>query len=189
MSVLNRIAYFQNGRDEVPNQQLARELAATKNTDGIREIAHNLWNKNRNVQSDCLKVLYETGYIDPDLIADYVGDFLNLLNSKNNRMVWGGMIALATIADRKPHEIWERIDDVITATEHGSLITVVWGVKTLAKVASADRTYSQKIFPVLINQLRSRIPRDVPTHAESMLCAVDAGNKQEFLSVLESRAG
>ena len=187
MSVPNRIAYFQNRRDELPNQELARELAATKNTDGIREIADNLWNKNRNVQSDCLKVLYETGYIDPDLIAGYVGDFLNLLNSKNNRMVWGGMIALATIAGRKPHEIWQRIDDVIEAVEHGSLITVVWGVKTLARVASTDTTYSQKIFPVLVNQLRSCIPRDVPTDAESMLCAVDAGNRQELLSVLESR--
>jgi hypothetical protein len=54
---------------------------------GIREIAENLCNKNKNVQSDCLKVLYEIGYINPELIAGYTGDFLKLLKSKNNRMI------------------------------------------------------------------------------------------------------
>ena len=87
MSALNRIAYFQNRRDEVPNQELARDLAARQDRAGIQEIAENLWNKNQNVQSDCLKVLYEIGYLDPTLVADYAADFLKLLNSKHNRLV------------------------------------------------------------------------------------------------------
>ena len=53
MSVLDRIAFFQNRRDEVPNQQLAKELAETENRVGIKEIATNLQSKNQNVQSDC----------------------------------------------------------------------------------------------------------------------------------------
>ena len=110
MSALNKIAYFQNRRDEVPNQALARELAETKNKKGIQEIAENLEHKNPSVQSDCLKVLYEIGYLDPGLIADYVDEFLKLLKSKNNRMVWGSMIALATIAELKPGEIWKHVD-------------------------------------------------------------------------------
>jgi len=52
MSVLDKIAYFQNRRDEVPNQELARELARTKNKAGVREIAANLWNKNKSIRSD-----------------------------------------------------------------------------------------------------------------------------------------
>ncbi len=78
MSTLDKIAFFQNRRDEVPNQILAKELAETKNVDGIREIAANLENKNKNIRSDCLKVLYEIGYLDPDLIADYWSAFLEL---------------------------------------------------------------------------------------------------------------
>jgi hypothetical protein len=128
LSVLEKIAYFQNRRDEVPNQNLAKELAETENRADIRIIAQNLWNKNKNIQSDCLKVLYEIGYIKPDLIVDHVGDFLKLLKSKNNRAVWGAMIALATITDKKPLEIYDNIADVIAAVEQGSLITVVWGV-------------------------------------------------------------
>ena len=185
MSVLGKIAYFQKRRDEVPNQQLARELAETKNRKGIQEIAENLWNKNRNIQSDCLKVLYEIGYIDPGLIANYVQDFLKLL--KNNRLVWGGMIALATIAEKRPREIWKNIDDVIDAVEHGSLITAVWGVKTLARVACADKKYHTRIFPILLGQLEKCLPRDLPSHGESMLCAVDRINEKKLLSVLDRR--
>ena len=57
------------------------------------------------------------------------------------------MIALAKIADKKPCEIYAKIDDVTTAIDKGTLITVVWGVKTLAKLAAADDIYQQKSFP------------------------------------------
>ena len=187
MSVLNRIAFYQSRRDEVPNQQLAVELARTRNSKGIAEIAHNLDNKNRNVQSDCLKVLYEIGYLQPELIADYVEQFLGLLQSKNNRMVWGSMIALGTVCAIRPKLIWSRIDEVIEAIETGTLITVVWGVKTLAGVASTNRKYQERLFPILLEQIRTCLPRDVPMHAESSLLAVDERNKALFLSVLESR--
>ena len=187
MSVLDKIVFFQNRRDEVPNQQLAKELAQTENIAGIKEIAENLQNKNQNVQSDCLKVLYEIGYLKPDLITDYIHDFLTLLKSKNNRMVWGAMIALATIADKKPNEIYAKIGDVTVAMNKGTLITLVWGTKTLAKVAAADKNYKQKILPLLLTQLKKCLPRDVPIHAESILPVIDAENKQAFLIILESR--
>ena len=137
----------------MPNQELARELAETENMDGIREIAENLWHKNKSAQSDCLKVLYEIGYINPDLISGYVDEFLKLLKSKTNRMVLGAMIGLATIAEKKPGDIWANINDVIYGVEHGTLITVVWGVKTLARVASTDKKYSEPIFPFLMSIL------------------------------------
>ena len=187
MSTLDKIAFFQNRRDEVPNQLLAKELVETKNKDGIREIAENLENKNKNIRSDCLKVLYEIGYLEPGLIADYGDDFLKLLKSKDNRMVWGAMIGLAAIADRCPNEIWAQIDDVIRITESGTVITLVWGMRVLAKVAAADKEYKEKIFPFLLKQIRTCIPRDVPTHTESILCAVDQKNKGELMSILESR--
>ena len=48
MSVLNRLASSIGRRDEIPNQELARDLAARKDKAGIREIAENLWNKDKN---------------------------------------------------------------------------------------------------------------------------------------------
>ncbi len=142
---------YQKRRDEVPNQQLAKKLAETENKKGIKEIADNLQHKNKSVQSDCLKVLYEIGYLKPVLIAEYAPVFLGLLRSKTNRMVWGGMIALATIADQKPDEIYAKLADVTDAIDNGTLITEVWGLKALAKVAAADEAYNQKIFAFLLH--------------------------------------
>jgi hypothetical protein len=189
MSALNRIAYYMDRRDEVPNQELARDLAATRDAAGIREIAGHLRDKNKSVASDCIKVLYEVGYVNPGLIQDYAADFLDLLHSRENRMVWGGMIALATVAGLQAPAIWPRLDEVIAAVDHGTLITVVWGVKALARVAAADAAYRQRIFPILLQILRAAIPRDVPMHAESILPALDDANRQQFLDVLASRQG
>lgn len=36
-------------------------------------------------------------------------------------------------------------------------------------------------------QLKKCIPRDVPLHAKSILPAIDAENKQEFLRILDER--
>ena len=187
MSTLDKIAFFQNRHDEVPNQLLAKELSETKDREGIREIVKNLENNNKNVRSDCLKVLYEIGYLEPGLIAGYGNDFLKLLKSKDNRMVWGAMIGLATIADRQPKEIWTQIDDILRITESGTVITLVWGIRVLARVAASDEKYKDKIFPFLLKQIRTCIPRDMPTHAESILCAVNQKNKGELLTILEAR--
>jgi hypothetical protein len=187
MSVLNKIAFYQNRRDEIPNQELARQLADSKDRAGVREIAENLWNKEKNVQADCLKVLYETGYLDPSLIADYVNDFLKLLKHRNNRLVWGAMIALSTIADLKADEIFPHFEAIKQVMESGSVITMDNGVKTLALVASRDPAYNQKIFPYLLDHLKTCRPKEVPQHAEKTLPAVTAGNRSEFIRVLEKR--
>ncbi len=186
MSVLNRIAYLQNRRDEVPNQELARELAEQKDRAGIREIAENLWNRDKNIQADCVKVLYEIGYLDPSLIADYAEDYLKLLRSRNNRLVWGGMIALSTVAELKADVIHAHLDEILKAMHAGSVITVDNAVKTLA-LAASNEAYRPAIFPHLLEHLRTCRPKDVPQHSEKSLPAVDASNKAVFIATLQKR--
>ncbi len=187
MSVLNRIAYFQNRRDEVPNQELAKDLARRKDKAGIREIAENLWNKDKHVQADCIKVLYETGYIDPSLIADYAEDYIKLLRSKNNHLVWGGMIALGVVADLKADTVYAHLTEVQKAMDKGSVITMDNGVSALARAASGNKKYNQAIFPYLLEHLKTCRPKDVPQHSEKTLPAVNGSNKSAFIKILEKR--
>ena len=187
MTTLQKIAWFQGRRDEVPNQELAKELAENEDNAGIQEIAENLWHKEKNVRSDCIKVLYEIGYLRPDLIAPYVKDFLKLLKEKNNRLVWGAMIALKTIASLRPEEIGRELDTLLMVVENGSVITQVTGVSVLAQVAAGASQHSPRIFPFLLDQLKTCTPRDVPTHTESILPAITAENKNEVLTIIEMR--
>jgi hypothetical protein len=187
MSVLNRLASALGRRDEVPNQELARDLAANKDKDGIREIAENLWNRDKNIQADCIKVLYEIGYLEPKLVADYAEDFVKLLRSKNNRLVWGGMTALTEVAKVNPDRVFKHLDEIKKAKETGSVITVDNAISTLALIAAANDKYNKAVFPYLLKHLSDCRPKEVPQHSERILPAVNADNKADFIKVLEKR--
>ncbi len=187
MSVLNKISFYQNRRDSVPDQDLAKELAATKDKTAIKEIAENLRNENKNIQSDCVKVLYEIGYLDPTLIGNYFDDFLKLITGKNNRLVWGGMIALSTISKLKAKELFPHLETIKKVIEKGSVITVDSGISTLSEIASAKIEYNIKIFPYLIDQLKKCRPKSVAMYSEFVVSAVNDQNKKYFVDVLNSR--
>ena len=186
MSVIDKLAHSLGRRDEVPNQELARDLAEKKDQKGIREVAENLWNTDKNIQADCIKVLYEVGYIEPKLIADYAEDFVKLLKSKNNRLVWGGMTALAEVAKANPDAVFKHFDAIKKAKETGSVIAVDNAISTLAYTAANDK-YNKAIFPYLLKHLSSCRPKEVPQHSEKTLPAVNTSNKNEFIKVLEKR--
>ena len=187
MSVLDRLAHALGRRDEVPNQELARDLAEKKDKKGIREIAENLWNRDKNLQADCIKVLYEVGVLEPKLIVDYAEDFVKLLKSRNNRLVWGGMTALAEVARANPDAVFKHLDAIKKAKETGSVITVDNAISTLAYTAATNDQYNKAIFPYLLQHLSACRPKEVPQHAEKSLPAVNASNKNEFIKVLEKR--
>lgn len=187
MSILDRIAITQGRRDEALNQALARDLAEREDQEGIRELVANLRHADQNVRSDCLKTLYEVGYLRPELIADYAVEFLRLLHDRNNRMAWGAMIALSTIAPLRAGELYPQRQRIQAAMAEGSVITVDNGVKVLAAVAAADATYRAELFPYLLNHLATCRPKDVPQHAEAIARAVDAAQADAFVAVLERR--
>lgn len=187
MSVIDQLAHSLGRRDEVPNQELARELAAKNDKKGIREVAENLWNKDKHIQADCIKVLYEVGFIEPKLIADYAEDFVKLLKSRNNRLVWGGMSALAEVAKANPDAVFKHLDTIKKAKETGSVITVDNAISTLAHTAAANSKYNEPIFPYLLKHLSACRPKEVPQHSEKAWPAVNTSNKNEFIKVLEKR--
>ncbi len=187
MTALARIAHFQGRRDEGPNQRLARDLAARKDKLGIREIAQGLSHAVPGVRADCVKVLYEIGYLDSKLVADYVPDFLGLLKHKDNRLVWGGMTALSTVAGLRPKEVYVHRKEILRAMAGGSVITVDAGVLTLAEAAATSPARRRSLLPHLVTHLASCRPKDVPQHSEKILRAVDRASKGPLLRVLARR--
>lgn len=189
MSILNELASAHKRRDEDLNQQLASRLCQNGNIDEtqehIQELVDNLHHKNKQIRSDCIKVLYEIGAVKPDLIDIYVEEFVDLLSHKDNRLVWGAMTALGSIASRKIQEVAEYLDVIIDATLNGSVITQDWGVRVLTTLAQHNQ-YSARLIPILIGFLENCRPKDVPRHAESIMIAINTLHSQaEFRRVLE----
>jgi hypothetical protein len=187
MSVLDKLASKLGCNNDVPNQELAGELAASGDTAAVAEIVSGLKTRDKAVQSDCIKVLYELGYLKPELIAGYAGVFLDLLCSKNNRLVWGSMIALAAAARADSNTIKSRIGEIVDAMNAGSVITVDNGVRVLAAVSAHDPEGSGDAVNYLLDHLRRCRASEVPQHAESSLIAANPMNKAEFTAVLKVR--
>jgi len=187
MSVIEKLAHARGRRDEVPNQELARELAEANNIRNIKKIAKNLFNEDKKIQSDCIKVLYEIGYLKPDLIAGYTVDFIRLLKHRNNRMVWGGMIALSTVAEIAAQDIFTHLTIIQKVLENGSVIAIDSVIKTLAIVASTDPAYHKMIFPLLLDHLKTCRPKEIPMHAEFIAIAVNEQSKAYFSNILKKR--
>jgi len=185
--MIEKLACKLGRNDEAPNIELAESLCQSEDAFGIREIVDGLKDKDKAVASDCIKVLYEIGERKPSLISEYADDFLSLLSSRNNRLVWGGMTALATIAEVTPNVIYGSIDRVLSAWGDGGAITVDNGITVLSKLCKADKAYESHLFPLLLGHLQKCRPFDVARHAERMSVCVNKKNVKDFLDALDTR--
>jgi hypothetical protein len=186
MSILNKLATSLGRRDEIPNQELAKHIANKKDKLAIKELIDNLSNKSKDIQNDCIKVLYEIGEHNPALIADYAKEFVSLLDNKNNRLQWGAMTALSTITLENPTVIYAALPKIITAADKGSVITKDYGVNILIKLCSVKQ-YAEKAFPLLIEQLLNSPTNQLPMYAEKAMPIINDKNKALFIKTLSSR--
>lgn len=186
MSVINQLASALNRRDEVPNQELAQRIVAANDAAAVRELVAHLQHKNKAVPSDCIKVLYEIGAHAPQLIAPYYREFAQLLTSKQNRLVWGAMTALDTIAAHNPKAIYSLLPQIIATADSGSVITRDHAVGVLVKLG-ALKAYEAECVPLLLQQLLSAPNNQLPMYAEMSLAVINRNNQQRFTQVLQQR--
>lgn len=184
MTVLDKLACALNRRDEVPNQELARSIVETGDQAAVRELVDGLSHKDKNIQSDCIKVLYEIGERHPELIATYYKEFGALLGSKNNRLAWGAMTALDTIVMKEPKAIYGMLARILAIADAGSVITKDHAVGILAKLASIKQ-YSDVCEPLLIEQLMKSPNNQFPMYAEKSAAVIQ--NTKGFKEVLTKR--
>ena len=187
--MLEKLAYSLGRNDEEPNIELAKELVKTKNKKGIKEIVNGLSNTKEQIANDCIKVLYEIGELKPEYVSEYVGDFIKLLESRNNRLVWGAMTALSKIVSHNPDEAFKNLDIIVKAYEKGSVTTVDNSISVFSELARANQKYEKKIFPIIIEHLEKCRPKEVAQHAERAFVCVNKNNAQKFKETLLKRLG
>jgi hypothetical protein len=186
MTVLNLLASAQGQKGDEANISLAKEIYRLYNKVAIKELIDNLNNKDKNLQSDCIKTLYEIGFLKPELIADYYADFLKLLTSKNNRLVWGGMIALSTITDMKHAKVFASLDRIIETVNNGSVITIDCGVLILARL-NKHAEYFDTTDSLLIEQLWKCPVKQLPMYIEKSLVSINKKNKEIYINLINKR--
>ncbi|MGZ4158967.1 MAG: hypothetical protein ACXVED_18140, partial [Bacteroidia bacterium] len=141
---------------------------------------------NKNIQSDCIKTLYEIGEQKSELISEHYKEFIQLLSNKNNRLVWGAMTAVDTITLHHPKEIYSTLPVLIDIADKGSVITTDHLVNILIKLGSIKQ-YSENIFPLLIEQLKKAPTNQLPAYAEKSIPIINEKNKNIFIKTISSR--
>jgi hypothetical protein len=188
MSVLNKLASAMNQRDEGPNIALAEKIASKNDEQAVQELVENLNNKSSAIQSDCIKVLYETGERKPQLIVPYIETFVKALNHKNNRIQWGAMTALDAISSIAPEKVHKHLSSILKAADSGSVIMRDHAVQILVKLCSTAKYYKDA-FPLLMEQLQVCPSNQLPMYAENAMSVINTGDKEKFVAVLQLRMG
>lgn len=186
MSVLDKLASTLGRRDELPNQTLAQAIIKKEDAKAVKELVDNLQNKNKDIQSDCIKVLYEIGEQRPALIAAYAATFIALLNHKNNRLQWGAMTALDSITAENPKIVYAALPAILDAAEKGSVITKDNAVNILIQLCRLKK-YQEDAFPLLMEQLTASAVNQLPMYAENAMPVINDRNKAVFVKTLQSR--
>ena len=185
--MIERLACKLGRNDEAPNIELAEFLCQHNDTAGIKEIVDGFMGTDKAVANDCIKVLYEIGERNPALISCYANEFISRLRSKNNRLAWGSMTALAKIAEYAPKPIIDKLPVIVAAYEDGSVITVDNSISVFAGLCKADDGYAESVLPIILNHLRECKPKDVPQHAERASICFNGKNANAFIDALEIR--
>ncbi len=186
LDVLSKIASALNRRDEVPNQELAKEIIANEDREAIQILIEHLSHKSKAIQNDCIKVIYEIGESRPDLIVPYFEIFLEMLGSKNNRLQWGVMTALNCIAHLKPQETFYHLPRILETAEKGSVITRDHAINIIITLANTEK-YRTEAFALLREQLLGSPVNQFAMYAERTVPVVDKDNKEQFIKILETR--
>lgn len=184
--IIGRLAVSLGRRDEKPNQELGRDIAAKKDKKAVTEIVENLANKDKNIQGDCIKVLDEIAIADPSLVKPYIPLLVDLLSHKNNRLQWGAMAVLDETTAGFPGDVAKYLQHIISSAEKGSVITKDRCFDILVKLASHTK-YSQQSISLMFVQLLKSAPNQLAMYAEKSAKVLDKEYAKAFVKILEAR--
>lgn len=186
MGVLDNLASSLGKRDEQSNIDLAIQLVRNSDSKSIAELVSNLSLRDKNIQNDCIKVLYEIGKRKPSLIREYQAVFLTCLTSENNRLQWGAMTAIASLVDEIPDDIYQKLPILSTCAENGSVITRDAFMSILIKLCQI-RLYSIDAFSLFLEHLKSCPTNQLPMYAENAVRIKSVPLLIDFITVLKNR--
>lgn len=184
MSIIEQLSSSLERKDEVPNIALAEKIVAQNNTSAIDLLIETLANK--KLQNDCIKVLYEIGERQPELIRQYTPIFMEYLSHKNNRLQWGAMTALSTISKVEPATIFEHLPTILKAAQKGSVITRDQAVNILLHLSTLP-TYQNDALQLLMEILMNCPVNQLPMYTEKTLSVITPKLKTSFLQLLQQR--
>ena len=174
MTVLDKLSGALDRRDEATQCRAGRNHCCQRQPGGRGRTGGAVRIGPVRQANDAIKVLYEIGARNPELIAAQCPVFSQALRSTNNRQVWGAMTAIDTVAERRADALVAELPAIIDAADKGSVIAKDHCNSILVKLARAG--YGDRAVPILVERLRARRAQPVPQLCREDRSRADAGN-------------
>ncbi len=186
MSITEQLASSLGRRDEAPNLALAKKIITAGDKKAVKELVENLDHKNKDIQSNSIKVIYEVAAAKPVLLSGHLPALVALLDHKNNRLQWGAMTALDALTENNPAEVYAALAKIIAVADKGSVITNDHCVAILIKLCTL-KNYAADAFTLLNERLLKSPVNQLPMYAEQALPVINDKNKAVFIKTLTKR--
>ncbi|MBT3221572.1 MAG: hypothetical protein HN348_21025 [Proteobacteria bacterium] len=184
-AIAQRLAHRQGRRDEVLNVELGQALARKKDRQAVTALTELFDDKKDG--SGAIKVLYECGYIEPELLVPHTDVFVGLLRCKNNRWVWGAATALACVAQANPDAVWNNRQELFSAFAVGSVITKDASLLALCRVAAADVDRARELGPWFVQVFGECRAKDLASWATKVVPHLPPLAQDEVVDILRAR--
>ncbi len=185
-SIQLQLANSLGRRDQVPNISLAQNIAESKNTGDIEQLCDILMHGKTPLKVDAIKVLYEVGARQPELISQYLDIFLKTMVSRNNRIIWGSLTAIAQICKIKPEAVHAHLQTILDAADASSVIAKDQAFEILCQLKTV-KSLSSTATPLLFDRLSKAAINQLPMYAEKAASVLDDRDKAEFREILAGR--
>ena len=155
--------------DDVPNIMLAEELSREGDVLGVAELARLLCEGSRDQQKGAIKVLYEVGERTPALISVHSEVFFTHMVGLDFRLVWGSLMALASISLVEPRLVLSRIEDICSAADVSSVLAKDQVFNILWNLLDTEPEFTPDLAPVLFRRLENSSAYQFHRYAEKAL--------------------
>ena len=184
--IVDQLASSLKRMDQQPNIDLAARLSRAGDKEAIAALMQLAKTGSKPVRYDAIKVIYEIGRIEPEMLLWHGEGLIALLQAKENRMIWGSLQALETLCGIAPKLLAANLNTILGAADRSSVIAMDKTMAILAKLA-ADERFSKTVTPVLLLRLANSAPNQFPTYAEMAAATIPDKNKAQLLKIIEMR--
>jgi len=187
MSLVEKLASSLDRNDEQPNIDLAVELSKKQDLSSeVLELLGIVNHGTKEQRHDAIKVLYELANIRPDVFGDKFEFVFDLLETKDNRLLWGTLALLAKICHSNLEKTFSHLPQILAAAERGSVIAKDNAFDILLQLSSA-MGHSSEVQQNIISFLENAAPNQLPMYAEKAATALVQSNNADIVHALIGR--
>lgn len=185
--VKHRLSYSLGDKTQIPNKELAVEIANSENKNAINELEQLVVESDvKRIKMDAIMTLAYVAELNPKFMVASVDFFIGLLNHPVERVGWGSMIGLFHVAALSQLKVYDNLSKVLDAMERDSIVGRDHGFKILV-ILYQHNQLRDDVYYLMLEQIRKVRPNQLGQYAERMMEVVIDNHKLALIETLEEK--